>query len=74
MTEGGVGKNEGGGTRTCIGYGAMEGKCENEAGTPWTPYWCLPCDEERRATITADLQGIVEAFADRERRWAGGDG
>ena len=22
-------------TRRCIGYGEFDGKCENEAGTPW---------------------------------------
>lgn len=47
---------------TCIGYGAKEGTCENEAGTPWTPLWCLECDEERRATITAQLKDIANAF------------
>lgn len=27
----------------CIGYGIYKGKCDNEAGTPWGPHWCLRC-------------------------------
>lgn len=47
---------------TCIGFGEREGKCENEAGTPWTDLWCLPCDEARRAHITNRLRAIVGSF------------
>jgi hypothetical protein len=46
----------------CIGYAEFEGTCSNEAGTPWTPLWCLRCDEIRRATITQQLQDIRAAF------------
>lgn len=46
----------------CLGYGESEGVCENEAGTPWTPLWCLPCDEERRSRITASFERILTNF------------
>lgn len=46
----------------CIGYGEREGVCENVAGTPWTPLWCTPCDEERRATISRQLAEISAGF------------
>lgn len=48
--------------RRCIGYAEFEGKCENVAGTPWTPYWCLRCDEIRRATITKQLRELAASF------------
>jgi hypothetical protein len=44
----------------CIGYGEKEGKCTNEAGTPWTPHWCKECDQVRRDTITKQLQGLIK--------------
>lgn len=46
----------------CIGFGAKEGNCPNEAGTPWTPLWCAECDEERRASITASMGRISASF------------
>jgi hypothetical protein len=51
---------------TCIGYGEFEGKCENAAGTPWTPLWCLRCDKIRRATIGNQLEGILDSL-DQEK-------
>jgi hypothetical protein len=48
--------------KKCIGYGEFEGKCNNEAGTPWTPHWCDRCDKIRRATITKNLEEILESF------------
>ncbi|HUS92181.1 MAG TPA: hypothetical protein VM695_10050 [Phycisphaerae bacterium] len=45
--------------RRCIGFGEFEGKCPNVAGTPWTPLWCLRCDELRRAHITRRLEALV---------------
>lgn len=51
--------------RRCLGYGEAEGCCTATAGTPWTPYWCPSCDELRRATITAQLEGLL---ADMEKR------
>lgn len=47
----------------CIGYGEQEGVCTNKAGTPWTPLWCLPCDEDRRETITAQMKAISASIA-----------
>lgn len=48
--------------RRCIGYGPHEGKCENEAGTPWGPHWCMRCDKIRLATISKNLTDMVNAF------------
>lgn len=51
----------------CIGFGAKEGVCENEAGTPWTPLWCSECDQERLDSISASLAEITKSFeAQRE--------
>lgn len=36
----------------CIGFGPFEGHCENEAGTPRTPYWCQRCDDLRIEQIS----------------------
>ncbi len=49
----------------CIGYGKYEGKCQNLAGTPWTPYWCKRCDEIRKKTITKSLNDIAAGFENR---------
>lgn len=49
--------------RTCIGFGEYEGKCQNEAGTPWTPYWCPRCDALRRGHISAQLEAIMQKHA-----------
>jgi len=46
----------------CIGYGIFEGKCQNKAGTPWTPFWCKRCDELRKAHITKNLEEIRDSF------------
>lgn len=48
--------------KKCIGFGEYEGKCDNEAGTKWTPHWCLRCDELRRAHITRQLEDIGKRF------------
>jgi hypothetical protein len=49
-------------SRTCLGYGATEGKCSNPAGTPWSLYWCDSCDEARRDKITKSLEEIARGF------------
>jgi hypothetical protein len=46
-------------TTKCLGYGDREGKCDQEAGTPWTPYWCPACDKVRREAITASLEAMA---------------
>ena len=51
--------------RLCIGYND-NGKgfpCPNKPGTPWTPLWCLPCDERRRARITGQLEELQNLLA-----------
>jgi hypothetical protein len=35
----------------CIGFGKYEGKCNNKAGTKWSPYWCKRCNKLRLAHI-----------------------
>lgn len=48
----------------CIGFDE-DGKrffCLNEAGTPWTDHWCLPCDERRRARITQQMKDILDGL------------
>lgn len=42
----------------CLGYGEKEGKCKNEAGTPWSPHWCPECDKIRRETIAKQMEEI----------------
>lgn len=49
----------------CIGFGQFEGQCKNEAGTPWTPYWCDRCDEIRRSRITKQLE-VMQGKEDKE--------
>lgn len=49
-------------TRRCIGYAEFEGICENDAGTPWTDYWCDRCDKIRRATIRKQLENIRDSY------------
>ena len=44
----------------CIGYGPYEGECDNEAGTPWSPYWCPRCNDLRLRTIDEHLQQVVD--------------
>ncbi len=46
----------------CLGFGENEGKCENEAGSTHSPYWCQECDEKRRAHISAQMEAIMARF------------
>lgn len=39
--------------RICIETG-----CQNEAGTPWGPYWCPRHDRERLDRISAQLDAL----------------
>ena len=43
----------------CIGFGEYEGKCTNEAGTKWGPYWCERCNKLRLDHIGKSLKGII---------------
>lgn len=36
--------------------------CDGTPGTPWTPVWCLPCDERRRARLDAQIRGLMAYF------------
>lgn len=44
----------------CIGFGPYEGKCDNEAGTVRTPYWCQRCDDMRIEHIDRQFERIAE--------------
>lgn len=46
--------------RICIGYGEYEGKCQEAAGTPWSPYWCDRCNRLRMDKISAALDRLVK--------------
>lgn len=50
--------------KRCIGFddNGKRFACPNPAGTRWTPYWCLPCDEKRRARITRQLHELRDSF------------
>lgn len=48
------------GSKRCIGWKETEGKCENQAGTRWTPYWCEECDSRRRAHVMKQFEKFVE--------------
>ena len=52
----------------CIGYGDLRGKCENPAGTKWSPFWCESCNQQRLESISAKLAVLAEDF---ERRGQG---
>ncbi len=45
--------------RQCIGYGIYIGKCANQAGSPWSPYWCPRCNALRLDTIDSSLKDIA---------------
>lgn len=47
----------------CIGFGPYEGKCENEAGTPQTPYWCQRCDDLRVQHISKRFDQLIDESA-----------
>lgn len=42
----------------CLGFGEFEGKCQNEAGTSASPFWCPRCDGLRRDHISKQLDEI----------------
>lgn len=51
--------------KLCVGF-TDDGKafpCPNEAGTPWTPLWCLPCDQKRRERITCQLHELRDSLS-----------
>jgi hypothetical protein len=35
-----------------------ERDCENDAGGPWSPYWCPGCDRERVERISRNLKQL----------------
>jgi hypothetical protein len=54
-------------TDRCLGYGPLEGKCTEPAGTPWSPYWCQRCDELRRETISRELNAFIANLKERRK-------
>lgn len=53
--------------RKCIGYGEFAQKCENVAGTPWSPYWCERCNELRMEAISNGLAALEASFGERRQ-------
>ena len=49
----------------------IEKGCTNEAGTPWGPHWCLPCDKKRLARITKSMEEILVSFSHPKDRESG---
>ncbi len=52
--------------RVCIGFGKFTGKCENIAGTKWSPHWCERCNKLRLEHLSKRFQEIVSKF----KQWA----
>ena len=43
--------------RTCAEPG-----CDKPAGTPWGPYWCPDCDDERMERVSRGLESVLRRF------------
>ena len=43
----------------CVGFGEKEGKCNNKAGTKWSPYWCEECNQKRLEHIEKQLGDYI---------------
>ncbi len=52
----------------CIGFGEYEGKCENKAGTKWSPYWCERCNKLRIEHIDKQLTNIKDTLEHQEKK------
>lgn len=46
----------------CIGFGELEGCCENLADANDTQLWCVRCENARRAHISAQMEKITRSF------------
>ncbi len=46
----------------CIGFGEFKDKCENVAGTKWSPYWCGRCNTLRFEHIDKGFEKCQELF------------
>ena len=57
----------------CVGFGEKSGKCENTAGTKWSPYWCEECNMERLDHISKRLKDLQEQFEAKQSQLKGGD-
>lgn len=53
--------------KKCIGYGEYQGKCNNPAGTKWSPYWCERCNKLRLDHITKSLGNIKSSLSGGQR-------
>jgi hypothetical protein len=49
--------------KKCIGYGEFEGKCNNIAGTKWSPHWCERCNKLRLDHIDKQLATMRGYFS-----------
>lgn len=55
--------------RTCIGFGAFDGRCYQVAGSSHSTLWCQRCDDLRLETL--DRQ-FAELGAHAQRRFEEG--
>jgi len=47
----------------CIGFGDKENKCDNFVSVKYqSTYWCDTCEENRRKTITGQLNSLLKSF------------
>ena len=42
----------------CLGFGPLEGKCMNEAGSRWSKHWCPRCDIARLDHVSRRLADL----------------
>ncbi len=55
--------------RSCIGYGEFEGKCNNIAGTKWSPHWCEKCNKLRLDHIDKSMNKLMADMKSRPAQW-----
>jgi len=47
--------------------GGFPGPCDNNPGTPWTPYWCHECDKKRMDGISNNLKSMLRELKQEAR-------
>lgn len=62
-----MGEADMGEIKKCPGYGLTLGKCENPAGSQWSPNWCHGCDSARVYAISAKLEEMDRKLSTQEK-------
>jgi hypothetical protein len=54
----------------CMGYGEIEGKCDNKAVKTKMNggFWCADCNKSRLATIDKQFAAMMERFEEKEKK------